>query len=65
MKNNKSKNELILENEKLQEILRQIFEDCYMIWVYGRKNRIKKKDMIARARDVYCKNLNTTIFDEK
>lgn len=30
----KTKQDLLLENEKLKAILKQVYEDCYMIGMY-------------------------------
>lgn len=54
----KTKQDLLLENEKLKTILKQIYEDCYMIGIYWRKNRIKKKNIVEWAWDKYCTILN-------
>lgn len=54
----KTKQELLLENEKLKTILKQIYEDCYMIGMYWWKNRIKKKNIVDWAWNRYYIILN-------
>lgn len=54
----KTKQDLLLENEKLKTILKQIYEDCYMIGMYWWKNRIKKKNIVDRAWNKYYTILN-------
>ena len=54
----KTKQDLLLENEKLKTILKQIYEDCYMIGMYWWKNRIKKKNIIDWAWNRYYTILN-------
>lgn len=54
----KTKQELLLENEKLKTILKQIYEDCYMIGIYWWKNRIKKKNIVDWAWNRYYTILN-------
>lgn len=54
----KTKQELLLENEKLKTILKQIYEDCYMIGMYWWKNRIKKKNIVDWAWNRYYTILN-------
>lgn len=54
----KTKQDLLLENEKLKTILKQIYEDCYMIGMYWWKNRIKKKNIVDWAWNRYYTILN-------
>lgn len=54
----KTKQDLLLENEKLKTILKQIYEDCYLIGMYWWKNRIKKKNIVDRAWNRYYTILN-------
>lgn len=54
----KTKQDLLLENEKLKTILKQLYEDCYMIGMYWWKNRIKKKNIIDWAWNRYYTILN-------
>ncbi len=54
----KTKQDLLLENEKLKTILKQIYEDCYFIGMYWWKNRIKKKNIVDWAWDKYYTILN-------
>lgn len=54
----KTKQDLLLENEKLKTILKQIYEDCYLIGMYWWKNRIKKKNIVDRAWNKYYTILN-------
>lgn len=56
----KTKQDLLLENEKLKQIVKQTFEDCYIIGAYWRKGKIKKKNIIERAWNRY-----NEIYDEK
>ena len=54
----KTKQDLLLENEKLKTILKQIYEDCYLIGMYWWKNRIKKKNIVDWAWNRYYTILN-------
>lgn len=54
----KTKQDLLLENEKLKTILKQIYEDCYLIGRYWWKNRIKKKNIVDWAWNKYYTILN-------
>lgn len=54
----KTKQDLLLENEKLKTILKQIYEDCYLIGTYWWKNRIKKKNIVDWAWNRYYTILN-------
>lgn len=54
----KTKQDLLLENEKLKTILKQIYEDCYLIGMYWWKNRIKKKNIVDWAWNKYYTILN-------
>ncbi len=54
----RTKQDLLLENEKLKTILKQIYEDCYLIGRYWWKNRIKKKNIVDRAWNRYYTILN-------